>query len=92
VAAAAIVARLSGLKPPEPYFVNTCYSMVGDDYGISVAHLYRVIDGKFKYIPAGSGVSMINMPDKSPVPPIYRKLEAEYVDGWIRNVLADAFA
>ncbi len=92
VAAAAIVARLNGLAPPEPVYANTCYSVVGDGYGISVAHLYRVVNGTFKYVPAGSGVSMMTMPDKSPVPPIYRKLEAEYTDGWIRNVLADAFA
>lgn len=31
------------------------------------------------------------MPDKSPVPMIYRKLEAEYADGWLTNVMADAF-
>lgn len=92
VAAAAIVAKLNGLPPPEPIYANTCYSIVGDGYGISVAHLYRVVGGTFKYVPAGSGVSMITMPDKSPVPDIYRRLEAEYTDGWIRNVLADAFS
>jgi NADH dehydrogenase FAD-containing subunit len=91
VAAAAIVAKLNGLPTPEPYYANTCYSVVGDDYGISVAHLYRVVNGTFKYIPEGSGVSMTTMPDKSPVPAIYRKLEAEYADGWLRNVIADAF-
>jgi hypothetical protein len=26
-----------------------------------------------------------------PVPRLYRKLEVEYADGWLRNVLADAF-
>lgn len=92
VAAAAIVAKVNGLPTPEPIYANTCYSIVGDDYGISVAHLYRVVNGTFKYVKEGSGVSMMTMPDKSPVPPIYRKLEAEYTDGWIRNVLADAFA
>jgi sulfide dehydrogenase [flavocytochrome c] flavoprotein chain len=91
VAAAAIVAKINGLPSPEPYYANTCYSVVGDDYGISVAHLYRVENGTFKYIPAGSGVSPTAMPDKSPVPAIYRKLEAEYADGWLRNVMADAF-
>jgi sulfide dehydrogenase [flavocytochrome c] flavoprotein subunit len=91
VAAAAIVAKLNGLPVPQPYYANTCYSVVGDDYGISVAHLYRVVNGTFKYIPEGSGVSPMTMPDKSPVPAIYRKLEAEYADGWLRNVMADAF-
>ncbi len=91
VAAAAIVAKVNGLPTPEPYYANTCYSVVGDDYGISVAHLYRVENGTFKYIKEGSGVSPSAMPDKSPVPAIYRKLEAEYADGWLRNVMADAF-
>ncbi|MDP2431083.1 MAG: NAD(P)/FAD-dependent oxidoreductase [Pseudomonadota bacterium] len=91
VAAAAIVAKLNGLPTPQPYYANTCYSVVGDDYGFSVAHQYRVVDGTFKYIKEGSGISPILMPDKSPVPAIYRKLEAEYADGWLRNVMADAF-
>jgi sulfide dehydrogenase [flavocytochrome c] flavoprotein subunit len=91
VAAAAIVAKVNGLPTPDPYYANTCYSVVGDDYGISVAHLYRVQNGTFKYITDGSGISMVTMPDKSPVPPIYRKLESEYADGWLRNVMADAF-
>ena len=91
VAAAAIVAKVNGLPAPTPYYANTCYSVVGEDYGFSVAHQYRVVDGTFKYIKEGSGISPITMPDKSPVPPIYRKLEAEYADGWLRNVLADAF-
>jgi NADH dehydrogenase FAD-containing subunit len=91
VAAAAIVAKVNGKPAPNPYYANTCYSVVGDDYGISVAHLYRVENGTFKYIKEGSGVSMMTMPDKSPVPDIYRKLEAQYAVGWLRNVMADAF-
>jgi len=91
VAAAAIVAKFNGLPTPQPYYANTCYSVVGDDYGFSVAHQYRVENGTFKYIKEGSGISPIVMPDKSPVPAIYRKLEAEYADGWLRNVMADAF-
>lgn len=91
VVAAAIVARVNGLPVPEPIYVNTCYSIVDHGYGFSVAHLYRVVNGTFKYIPEGSGVSAVTMPDGSPVPDIYRKLEAEYTDGWFRNVMADAF-
>ena len=91
VAAAAIVAKVNGLAAPQPYYANTCYSVVGHEYGFSVAHLYRVQNGTFKYVPEGSGISPITMPDKSPVPMIYRKLEAEYADGWLRNVMADAF-
>ena len=91
VAAAAIVAKINGQSAPQPYYANTCYSVVDHGYGFSVAHMYRVENGTFKYIKEGSGVSPMTMPDKSPVPDIYRKLEAEYADGWLRNVLADAF-
>jgi len=91
VAAAAIVAKVNGLAAPEPYYANTCYSVVDEGYGFSVAHQYRVENGTFKYIKEGSGISPVTMPDKSPVPDVYRKLEAEYADGWLRNVMADAF-
>jgi len=92
VAAGAIVAKVNGLPPPQAYYANTCYSIVDEGYGFSVAHQYRVVDGTFKYIKEGSGISPMAMPDKSEVPMIFRKLEAEYADGWVRNVLADAFS
>ncbi|HMM53317.1 MAG TPA: FAD/NAD(P)-binding oxidoreductase, partial [Burkholderiaceae bacterium] len=42
VTAAAIVALLEGKQPGTPSFVNTCYSVVGKDYGISVANVYQL--------------------------------------------------
>ena len=42
VCAAAVVAELGGLNMPEPSYVNTCYSFVSPDYGISVAAVYRI--------------------------------------------------
>ncbi|MDD3528497.1 MAG: FCSD flavin-binding domain-containing protein [Gallionellaceae bacterium] len=92
VAAGAIVARANGLALPVPYYVNTCYSVVAPDYGFSVVHVYKVENGTWVYVKEASGISPVTMPDKSPVPAIYRKLEAEYADGWLRNVMADAFA
>ena len=99
VAAAAIVAKANGLPMPEPYYVNTCYSLVSPDWGFSVVHFYRVEkkDGKadWVYVAAGSGVSPVTLGTKEApvaVPKVYRKAEAEYADGWLRNVLADAFA
>ncbi len=91
VAAGAIIAKINGLPLPVPYYVNTCYSVVDTDWGFSVVHVFRVEEGKFVYVKAAGGVSPVTMPDKSPVPRIYRKLEAEYADGWLRNVMADAF-
>ena len=34
-----------GGKPAEPKLINTCYSLVAPDYGISVAGVYRPADG-----------------------------------------------
>jgi sulfide dehydrogenase [flavocytochrome c] flavoprotein subunit len=89
---ASLVAKLNGLPPPVPVYTNTCYSVVAHDWGFSVVHLFRVENGQWVYIKNGSGISPVTLgnPPK-PVPRIYRRLEAEYADGWLRNLLADAF-
>lgn len=96
VAAGAIVAKLNGAPPPVPYYVNTCYSAVAPDYGFSVVHIFKVEDNKFVYVKTAGGTSPVDAPAKDDkpavvVPRIQYKLEAEYADGWLRNVLADAF-
>ncbi|MDD5366191.1 MAG: FAD-dependent oxidoreductase [Gallionellaceae bacterium] len=92
MAAAALVAKINGLPLPVPVYTNTCYSVVAPDWGFSVVHLYRVENGQWVYIKSGSGISPVTLgtPPK-PVPRIYRRLEAQYAEGWLRNVLADAF-
>jgi hypothetical protein len=91
VAVGAIVAKMNGQPNPVPYYANTCYSVVAPDYGYSEVHVYRVENNAWVYVKEASGISPVTMPDKSPVPRIYRKLEAEYADGWLRNVLHNAF-
>jgi sulfide dehydrogenase [flavocytochrome c] flavoprotein chain len=85
VAAGAIVASFNGLAPPVPYYANTCYSLAAPDYGFSVVQVYRVEDNQFVYVQEAGGVSPIE------APPIQRRLEAQYADGWFLNVMADAF-
>jgi sulfide dehydrogenase [flavocytochrome c] flavoprotein subunit len=92
IAAGAIIAKANGLALPEPFYVNTCYSVVAPDYGFSVVHVYRVENNAWIYVKEASGISPVTLPDKSPVPRIFRKLEAEYANGWLTNVMADAFA
>jgi sulfide dehydrogenase [flavocytochrome c] flavoprotein subunit len=95
VVVADLVAKINGLPPPVPIYTNTCYSVVDHDWGFSVVHLYRVQNGQWVYIKEGSGISPVTFGTPQapkPVPRIYRKLEAEYADGWLRNVLKDAFA
>jgi sulfide dehydrogenase [flavocytochrome c] flavoprotein chain len=93
VVVASLVAKFNGQAQPEPIYTNTCYSVVAHDWGFSVVHLYRVDGGQWVYIKNGSGISPVTMgtPPK-PVPRSYRKLEAKYADGWLRNVMSDAFS
>lgn len=91
IVAAQIVARVNGLPSPTPIYTNTCYSVVGHGWGFSVAALWRVIGGQWVYVPEGSGISPTSS-DQKRVPRSVRRLEAEYADGWLRNILADSFA
>lgn len=94
VVAASLVAKYNGLPAPNPIYANTCYSIVGPEWGFSVVHLFRVDNGEWIYVKQGSGISPVTFGTKDnpqPVPPIYRKLEAEYADGWLRNLMADSF-
>lgn len=85
VAAAAIVARFHGLEPGDPTFVNTCYSVVGEDFGISVAAVYT-LDAKNNSIdemPNSGGVSPANAAAD------VRKREVSYAHSWFKNVIND---
>jgi len=88
VAAGAIIAKLNGQPAPVPYFVNTCYSIAAPDWGFSVVHVYRVEEGKLIYVKDAGGISAIDTPALATT----RKLEAHYAIGWLKNIMADAFA
>ncbi len=90
VAVGAIIAKLNGMPAPEPFFVNTCYSIAEENWGFSVVHIYRVKDGKLVYIKEAGGISPVNLPEGQLL--LQRKLESEYATGWLKNILADAFA
>lgn len=95
VVVASLVAKLNGLPAPKPIYTNACYSVVGHEWGFSVVHLFRVENNQWIYVKDGSGISPVTFGTPKapkPVPRIYRKMEAEYADGWLRNLLADSFA
>ena len=83
VAAAAIVNELAGKPPAQASFTNTCYSLIAPDYGISVAHLYELQDGKLAE--ASGGVSPIDGNAD------FRKLEAEYGEAWYNAIALDTW-
>jgi NADPH-dependent 2,4-dienoyl-CoA reductase/sulfur reductase-like enzyme len=84
--AAAIVALLRDLPMPAPALMNTCYSLVAPDYGISIAAVYRVVDNKIVTVDGSSGVSPLEAPAET------RTLEAEYARSWYANITADTFS
>ncbi len=86
VCAAAISAMVNGSQPVEPSYVNTCYSLITPDYGISVAGVYRLKEGKITSVEGSGGVSPKEASD------LQRKLEAEYARSWFANVTADIFS
>src|SRR5260221_4297803 len=61
VAAAALVELLAGRKPVDPILINTCYSLVAADYGISVAGVYRPDKGVLADVPGAGGVSPLTV-------------------------------
>jgi sulfide dehydrogenase [flavocytochrome c] flavoprotein subunit len=80
VAALAIVNALNGREPAAPTFVNTCYSLIAPDYGISVADVYRVTPQGIAAAPNAGGVSPANA-DAS-----FRRAEALYAESWYASM------
>ncbi len=89
-AVASAVALLEGREPPkDPVYFDTCYSHVGDDYGISVVGVFRPSDKGFVETPNSGGVSPRGpLAEKK----LQRKLEAQYADSWYASITKDAFS
>lgn len=86
LAAAAVVAALRGEAPPDASFVNTCYSLIGPTYGISVAGVYRISEKGIAEVEGSGGVSPKDAPDD------FRAAEARYAVGWYKSITADTWA
>ena len=85
VCADAIAKLLGGGTPGEPRLINTCYSLVAPDYGITVAGVYKPTDGVLADIQGAGGVSPIEAPRDT------RALEAQFADGWFKTLTAEVF-
>jgi sulfide dehydrogenase [flavocytochrome c] flavoprotein subunit len=85
--AAAAAALESRPVPADPVYFNTCFSHVGDEYGISVINIFRPTDTGFQDTPGGV----------SPRGPLadqreQRRLEAQHADAWYASITQDAFS
>ena len=85
VTARAVVDQLAGRAPGEPVWENTCYALAGSDYGLFVADVFRLKDGKIAQI---SGQRYL--PLDAPLAKI--RLAAAYQQAWLRTFTEDCFA
>ncbi|MBK5969467.1 cytochrome C [Thiorhodovibrio winogradskyi] len=85
VCAMAMVAALNGQSAPAPSYVNTCYSILAPDHGISVAGVYELKDGEIVSVPGAGGLSDPHADART------RAIEVQFALGWYRNITADMF-
>ena len=85
VCAAAVAKLLGGSSPDQAKLINTCYSLVAPDYGISIAGVYQAADGQLKEVEGSGGVSPIDAPSST------RALEARLADGWFKTITEEVF-
>jgi NADPH-dependent 2,4-dienoyl-CoA reductase/sulfur reductase-like enzyme len=83
--AAAVVTLLDGGTPAAPKLINTCYSLVAPDYGISVAGVYVPSGGQLADVPGAGGVSPANAPRGA------RAAEAVLAEAWFRTITGEVF-
>ncbi|QCI69094.1 FAD-dependent oxidoreductase [Phreatobacter stygius] len=83
--ALAIAALLKGAEPPPVRLINTCYSLVAPDYGISVAGVYRPANGLLADIEGAGGTSPLDAPRDQ------RLAEAHYGEAWFQTITSDVY-
>lgn len=86
VCAAAVVASLNESDMANPSYVNTCYSLVAPDYGISVAAVYRLAEDRSNIEKVAGGLT----PSDASADALQR--EVQYAYSWYNNIVADMFS
>ena len=85
VCAAAVARLLRGGQPDDPRLINTCYSILAPDYGITVAAVYHPANGQLVEVQGAGGTSPPNAPKA------LREQEAKLADGWFRTITSEMF-
>jgi sulfide dehydrogenase [flavocytochrome c] flavoprotein subunit len=85
VCAAALTRLMGGQKPDDPRLINTCYSVIAPDYGITVAAVYRPTNGQLVEIQGSAGTSPAEAPKST------REQEAKLADGWFKTITGEMF-
>jgi sulfide dehydrogenase [flavocytochrome c] flavoprotein subunit len=85
VCAVAVAKLARGEKPETPKLINTCYSLIAPDYGISVAAIYHPVNGQLAEVAGSGGVSPVDAPRT------LRNDEAKLADVWFNTITAEVF-
>lgn len=86
VCAKAVANTLKGDEIGRAIYSNVCYSLAGENYGVSIAAIYEVRDGLIQPKGESAGVSEIT---EKPAQPI---LESLYQKNWQREFVRDVFS
>jgi len=86
VCAAAVAAMLNGKEPGTPAYVNTCYSVIAKDWGISVAAVYRLAKDGSKITKVAGGLTPMDASDEA------HRRAVENAYSWLNNITSDIFA
>lgn len=78
VCASAVAQLLAGETPAPQKLINTCYSLVGPDYGISIAGVFTPKDGVLTEVAGG-----VSPMDK---PAAFRAEEARHAEAWFETI------
>lgn len=80
----AVVQMLNGATSVEaPITSNTCWSLVGPEYGIHVSNVWEATEKEFKSLSGGTSATGLPMDT--------RKMEAQYAYGWYENIVGDVW-
>ena len=76
---------MRGQEPANPKFINTCFSLVAPDWGITVAGVYDVRSDVVTAIEGAGGTSPLG------APPEVRATEADYARVWYHTITGQIF-
>ncbi|NTW48615.1 MAG: FAD-dependent oxidoreductase [Chlorobiales bacterium] len=83
VTALAVVDLLRGIEPEPPSLANACYSLVGKNYGISVASVYTFSETGITNIKGAGGLTSLEANEGQ------LSAEATYAEGWYASLCKD---